>query len=141
MKKSPGSLDTEEHNKNYRKTHSSISKMCSEVGKNKNSSANTELDSRETLHGCRLKPHLGRQNNKLGFPPPSCDVERECIVSAEPVLKGLNASPVSSPTLCRTKANKILQFIGDNSDAEVEDDLITSSQGCENSERKGYVIS
>jgi hypothetical protein len=68
-------------------------------------------------------------------------MEKEFLASAEPVVKALNASPVGSPTLCRMKANETLQLAGDSSDVEVEDDLITSSQGSENSERKRYVIS
>jgi hypothetical protein len=68
-------------------------------------------------------------------------MDEEFIASTEPVVKVLNASPVSSPTLCRTKANETWQIVGGSSDVEVEDDLITSSQSSGNSERKRYVIS
>jgi hypothetical protein len=142
MKHSPGSLDAEEHNKNCQKTNSPVSNVYPEVLKNKNRCSSKKLDSEETLHNCRPQSHLRRQNNKIDVPPPSCSVEREFTASAETVVKGLNSSPVSSPTMCRTKANKILQFSSDSSsDAEAEDDLITSSQGGEDRERKWYVIS
>lgn len=73
--------------------------------------------------------------------PPSCHVEEDFIARTEtPVIKGSNSSSVSSPAFCRTKANKMLQFSSDSSsDAEADDDLITSSQGDEDSGRKWYV--
>jgi hypothetical protein len=140
MKNSPGSLDAEEH-KNCKKTHSPMPSVYPEVLKSKNRSINKRLDSGETSHDCRPQSYLGIQNNKIDFPCPSCHVETEFIASAEPIVKELNSSPVCSPTLCRTKANKILQFSSDSSDVEAEDDLITSSQSCEDNERKRYVIS
>lgn len=139
MKNSPGSLDAEEHN-NCQETHSPVPSVYPEVLKSKNRSISKRLDSGETLHDCRSQSHLGRQNNKTDFPSSPCHVETEFIASAEPIVKELNSSPVHSPTVCRTKANTILQFSSDSSDEEAEDDLITSSQGCEDSERKRYVI-
>jgi hypothetical protein len=141
VKNSPDPLDTEECNEKCQKTHSPISKEYPEILENKHRSPTKELDSRETLPYSRPKPHLGRQNNELDFPAQSCHVEREFIASAEADVKALNASPVSIPTLCKKKPNSVLQSSGDSSDVEDEDDLITSSQGGEDSERKGYVIS
>ncbi|PNF33561.1 hypothetical protein B7P43_G17150, partial [Cryptotermes secundus] len=135
MKNSRGSLDAEEHN-NCQKTHSLVPSVYPEVLKNKNRSISKRLDSGENLRDCRSQSLLGRRNNNADFPSSPCHVETEFVASAEPIVKELKSSPVHSPTVCKTKANKIFQFSSDSSDVEAEDDLITSSQDCEDSERK-----
>lgn len=130
---------------------SAVSNVYLEVLENKDRYVKKKLHTEKNFQDCRLESHLQRQtNDKMDFLQKNMDVAasghavREPLTTTEtPNIKGKNYSAVTDIlTLCTTKANKILQFSSDsNSDIEAEDDLIRSSQGDEDSERKWYVIS
>jgi len=130
---------------------SAVSNVYLEVLENKDKYVMKKLLTEKNLQDCGLETHLHRQtNDKVDFLQENMDFAasghavREPLTTTEtPNIKEQNYSAVTdSPTLCTTKANKILQFSSDsNSDIEAEDDLIRSSQGDEDSERKWYVIS
>jgi hypothetical protein len=138
-------------NEGCSETFSAVSNVYSKVWENKNRYISRKLHAEKNLQDYRLESCQQRQTNDKGdFPQEnmnfaaSCHAVREPLTTTEtPDIKGLNSSAVTDrPTLCTTKANNILRFSSDsNSDIEAEDDLVTSSQGDEDSERKWYVIS
>lgn len=140
-----------QNNGDRSETFSAVSNTYLEVLENKDKHVTKKLRTEKNLQDCRLESHLHRQtNDKVDFLLENMDFAasghavRETLTTTEtPDIKGQNYSAITdSPTLCTTKANKILQFSSDsNSDIEAEDDLIRSSQVDEDSERKWYVIS
>jgi hypothetical protein len=130
---------------------SAFSNVYLEVLENKDRYVKKKLHNEKNLQDCRLESHLQRHtSDKADFLQENMDFAASCHSVGEPLntletpdIKGQNYSAVTDrPTLCTTEANKILQFSSDsNSDIEAEDDLIRSSQGDEDSERKWYVIS
>jgi hypothetical protein len=145
-------LQIERHkNGDCSETFSAVSNVYLEVLENKDKYVKKKLHTENNLQDCKLESNLQRQtNDKVDLLQENMDsaaaghAERKPLTTtATPDIKGQNYSAVTdSPTLWTTKANKILQFSSDsNSDIEAEDDLIRSSQGDEDSERKWYVIS
>jgi hypothetical protein len=128
-----------------------VSNVYLEVLKNKDKYVKKKLHTENNLQDSRSESHLQRQtNDKVDLLEENMNsatsgyAEREPLTTtASPDIKGQSFSAATDrPTLSTTKANKILQFSSDsNSDIEAEDDLIRSSQGDEDSERKWYVIS
>ena len=150
-KNSQSLLQVERHsNEECSEAFSAVSNVYLEVLENQDRYIKKKLHTEKNLQDCRLESHLHRQtNNKADFLPKNMDFATPCLAVREPLtttetpdIKGQNYSTVTdNPTLCTTKANKILQFSSDsNSDIEAEDDLIRSSQGDEDSDRKWYVI-
>lgn len=139
-----------ENNEECSEAFSVVSNVYLEVVENQDRYVKKKLLTEKSLQDCRLESHPQRQTNNKGdflhknmdFAAP-CHAEKEPLTTTEtPTIKGQNYSTVTNnPTLCTTKANKILQFSSDsNSDIEAEDDLIRSSQGDEDNDRKWYVV-
>jgi hypothetical protein len=146
-KKNSHLSEVEDHNKDCPKTFSATSSMSSEVTENKNSIINKKISSEDILQHCKPQCPLQEPSNmKTGSAQVNMNIsvsfhdKKELTARTETAaIKGLSPS-VNSPSSCRTKANKILQFSSDgSSEADAEDDLITSSQGDEDSGRKRYV--
>jgi hypothetical protein len=151
-KNSQGLLQIEEqNNEECSETFSAISAVYSDVLETRDRFVSRKLHNEEDLQDCRLESHIQSQtNDKVDYLQENMEVTASCHAVRQPVttagtpdVKGLSCSSViDTPTLCTTKANKIIQFNSDsNSDADAEDDLIRSSQGDEESGRKWYVIS
>ena len=133
-----------QNNGDHSEAFSAVSNVYLEVLENKDRYV------KKNLQDCRLESHLHRQtNDKVDFSQENMDFAASGHAVREPLttiktsdIKGQNYPAVTdSPTLSTTNANKVLQFSSDNSDIEAEDDLIRSSQGDEDSDRKWYVIS
>jgi hypothetical protein len=139
------------NNEDCSETFSAVSNVYSEVLENKDRYISKKLHTEKNLQDFRLESCVQKQTyDKVDFSQENMDFAASCHVVREPLtttktpdIKGLNSSAVTGrPTLCTTMANKILQFSSDsNSDIEAEDDLVRSSQGDEDSERKWYVTS